>query len=90
MALTKDISCHQAVALISDYLEGALSMRNRRRLERHLAKCEACSAYLDQMKVTISLLGSVGPDDLPPGALDRLVDVFEDYLREVDGESPGK
>ena len=60
MALTKDITCHQAVALVSDYLEGALSGRDRRRLERHLEACQACSAYLEQMRITIAISGSVG------------------------------
>ena len=55
MELIKDITCHQAVALVSDYLEGSLSRRDRRRLERHLKDCDACSAYLDQMRVTIAL-----------------------------------
>jgi predicted anti-sigma-YlaC factor YlaD len=82
MELIKDITCHQAVALVSDYLEGSLSRRDRRRLERHLKDCDACSAYLDQMRVTIALSGSVGPDDLSPDALSRLVDVFEQYQRD--------
>jgi anti-sigma factor RsiW len=83
MALVKSINCHEAVALIGDYLEGALSMRNRRRLERHLAACEACSAYLDQMRVTIALTGTVGPDDLSPDALEKLVAIFDLYQDEL-------
>jgi predicted anti-sigma-YlaC factor YlaD len=82
MALTKSINCHEAVALVSDYLEGALSRRDARRLEHHLKGCKACSAYLDQMRVTISLTGSVAPEDLSPEALSRLVDVFEKFQRE--------
>ncbi|MFZ1062445.1 MAG: zf-HC2 domain-containing protein [Acidimicrobiales bacterium] len=82
MALTKNISCHEAVALVSDYLEGALSRRDVRRLERHLSECEACTAYLDQMRVTIALTGTVSPDDLTDEALARLVDVFEKYQRD--------
>jgi anti-sigma factor RsiW len=88
MELTKNISCHQAVALISDYLDGSLPRRDRRRLRHHLSKCDACSAYLDQMRVTIALTGTVTPDDLAPEAVDRLVDVFEAYLREKD-QDPG-
>ncbi len=80
--MTKDINCYQAVALVSDYLEGALSWRDRRRLERHLASCEACSAYLDQMKVTIALTGSVTPEDVSSEALSKLVEVFENFQRE--------
>lgn len=55
MALTKDITCLDAVALVSDFLEGALGRRERRRLERHPSNCDACSAYLEQMRATITL-----------------------------------
>ena len=82
MALTKEITCHQAVALVSNYLDGALSWRDRRRLEHHLADCDACSAYLDQMRVTIALSGSVSPDDLSAKALTDLMDVFDKYQRD--------
>lgn len=84
MALTKDISCHDAVALVSDYLEGALSMRQRRRLERHLANCAACSAYLDQMRATVAATGTIGPEDLAPDVLDGLMDLFDRYQRDSD------
>jgi anti-sigma factor RsiW len=86
MALTKEITCHQAVALVSDYLDGALSRRERRRLEHHLAGCDACSAYLDQMKVTIALSGSVSPEDLPEKALTDLMEVFENFQRDRNDE----
>ncbi|MGD1014117.1 MAG: anti-sigma factor [Acidimicrobiales bacterium] len=86
MAMTKDITCHQAVALVSDYLEGALSRRDRQRLERHLEGCEACSAYLEQMRITIAISGSVGPEDLPAEAVSQLLDVFEKYQRDKSNE----
>jgi anti-sigma factor RsiW len=82
MALIKSINCRQAVALISDYLDGALTTRNRLRLERHLAACDACSAYLDQMRVTITLTGTVGPEDLSPEALEELGNIFDLYQAE--------
>lgn len=71
--------CRQAVELISDYLEGSLSRSDRRRLERHLRGCDACSAYLEQVKATIELSGHVAPDDLDPEVLEGLVDLFEQY-----------
>jgi anti-sigma factor RsiW len=85
--MTKDISCYQAVALVSDYLEGALSWRDRRRLERHLEGCDACSAYLEQMREIIDLCGEVGPEDLSDEAVARLVDVFEKYQRDTSNGS---
>ena len=85
--LVKDINCRQAVSLIGDYLEGQLSRRDRRRLESHLAACDACSAYLEQMRVTITLTGRVEPEDLSPAALDALLEVFDNFQRERGQES---
>jgi anti-sigma factor RsiW len=84
MAMVKDISCVQAVALIGDYLEGALPRRERRRLEHHLAACEACRGYLEQMRTTIALTGSVRPEDLSADALAALLAVFDEFQRGAD------
>lgn len=81
---TRDLACRQAVALISDYLENGLTGRERRRLERHLAGCGACTAYLEQMKETIALTGTVTVEDVGQEALDELVEV---YLRFLDDEA---
>jgi anti-sigma factor RsiW len=80
--LASQLVCQQAVELISDYLDGSLSRRNRRRFERHLAGCDACSAYLEQMRVTIALSGVATPDDLTPDALDTLTELFRRYRDE--------
>jgi anti-sigma factor RsiW len=40
--------CQQAVELMTDYLEGSLSRADRRRFEKHLAKCAGCTEYLAQ------------------------------------------
>jgi anti-sigma factor RsiW len=71
--------CRQAVELISDFLEGSLSRRARRRLERHLEQCGACAAYLEQVRAVIELSGKVEPDDLDPEVLEGLVELFEQY-----------
>jgi len=77
--IAADIECREAVELVSDYLDGALSRRRRRRLERHLAKCDGCSGYLEQMRVTIEVTGRIEPDDLDPEVLNGLVDLFRQY-----------
>jgi anti-sigma factor RsiW len=68
--------CRQAVALMTDYLEGALSGRDRARLEEHLAACPHCSEYLAQMRAAIATAGHVEPDDLPAEAIDDLVGLY--------------
>jgi anti-sigma factor RsiW len=77
-----DIVCQQAVELMSDYLDGALPRRQRRRLERHLADCDVCTEYLEQLRATIALTGSATPEDLDPEVLDGLTDLFRRYRDE--------
>jgi anti-sigma factor RsiW len=72
----KDIVCQQAVEMITDYLEGALSRRDRRRLESHLRACPNCSAYLEQIRQTIRLTGAVEADDLSADAQAELTDLY--------------
>lgn len=68
--------CRRAVELMSDYLDGGLSPRDRQRLDAHLAGCPHCTEYLAQMRATIAAAGRVQPDDLPPEALDDLVALY--------------
>jgi anti-sigma factor RsiW len=77
--LTRDLSCRQAVELVTDYLEDALSPRERRRFERHLAKCDGCEGYLEEVRVVVVATGGVGPEDLDPETLAGLVELFEQY-----------
>jgi anti-sigma factor RsiW len=74
--------CQQAVDLMSDYLENSLSRRERRRLEKHLAGCDACQSYLDQLRSTIAASGVATPDDVDPEVLDSLLDIFRKFHDE--------
>jgi anti-sigma factor RsiW len=71
--------CREAVELVTDYLEGALSPRDRARLETHLAGCANCSEYLAQIRATIAATGHIEPDDLAPEALDELVSLYRQW-----------
>src|SRR5271169_4505525 len=72
----KDIVCQEAVELVTDYLEGTLSRRSRRRFESHLRACPNCSAYLEQIRITIEPTGRVEPDELSPDAKQDLIDLY--------------
>jgi anti-sigma factor RsiW len=80
--LGRDLVCEQAVRLASDYLDGSLSRRDRRRFERHLRSCPNCTAYLEQLRITIALTGSVDSEALPPSTRDDLVELFKRFHRE--------
>ena len=45
-----DMRCDEFVELVTTYLEGTLSPEDRRRVEDHLANCEGCARYLDQIR----------------------------------------
>ncbi len=77
--LAPPLVCREAVELMSDYLEGELSRRDRRRLERHLAGCDACDAYLEQLRAVISASGRVEPDDLAPEVLEGLTELYRRF-----------
>ena len=75
----RDLVCRDAVALVTDYLEGALDAHDRARLETHLAACPHCHAYLEQMRATIRLTGEVRAEDLSPEAQDDLIALFRQW-----------
>lgn len=47
--------CRELVELATDYLEGALSAERQVLLEEHLAACDGCSTYVEQLRETVRL-----------------------------------
>ena len=80
----RDLVCRQAVELVTDYLEGSLPRRARRRFEAHLARCPHCTEYLAQMRETIRLAGRLEPEDLTPQQRDEFVDLYRRWRDEPD------
>lgn len=76
-----DLTCQELVEIVTDYLEGALAEPDRARFEAHLRSCEGCRRYLDQVRTTVRLAGTLTEDDLDPVAKDRLLRVFRDWRR---------
>jgi len=77
------IVCRQAVETVTAYLEGAMHARDRARYEAHLLACPHCTAYLEQIRATIAVSGSVEPESLSPEAQDALVGVFRAWASEA-------
>ena len=76
---TPPMRCRELVELITDYLEGTLPASERARFERHLAGCDGCQAYLDQMRQTIDALGRLPPESLSPEAQSKLLEAFRGW-----------
>ena len=87
--LGRDLVCQQAVELVTDYLEGALSARPRRRFEAHLANCPNCTEYLAQMRTTIALTGQLTSRDLTPEMRTEFVAIYRRWRAEASHEDAG-
>jgi anti-sigma factor RsiW len=78
----RDMVCQQAVELVTDYLEGSLSRRDRRRFEAHLRACPNCTAYVEQIRMTIKLAGTIDADELTPEARKELGELYRRWREE--------
>jgi anti-sigma factor RsiW len=74
------MTCEELVALVTDYLEGALSPGAVARFEAHLAACPGCETYLAQVKATIAVARASG-DTVEPREISPLLDAFRDWHR---------
>jgi len=74
-----DLACRELVELVTAYLEDGLDARDRARFEAHIAACEHCSAYLEQMRVTLRVVGHIDPDELDADVERVLLDAFRSW-----------
>jgi anti-sigma factor RsiW len=79
--IAEQLSCQELVELVTDYLDGALPTAERARFESHIANCDGCRAYLEQIRVTIRLSGTLRPEQLDPAAEEALLEAFRDWKR---------
>jgi anti-sigma factor RsiW len=75
----QELTCKELVELVTDYLEDALSDRDRARFEAHIAVCQGCTRYLAQMRETIRLTGVLTEEQLPVEQRDTLLDAFRGW-----------
>ena len=75
----EQLSCQELVELVTDYLEGGLSTDERARFEAHVGLCDGCNVYLEQMRQTIRLTGTLPADALAPEAERDLLEAFRGW-----------
>jgi anti-sigma factor RsiW len=79
--------CQELVEVITGYLEGTMAGPDVARFESHLEGCDACRAYLAQMRGTIAVLGHLPPESLSPRVRRDILTAFEDWRRGLDDPS---
>ncbi len=73
------MSCEEFVELVTAYLEGTLDRTTEQQFVEHLALCDGCDRYLDQIRTTIDALGHLSTHSLTPEARDRLLGAFRTW-----------
>jgi anti-sigma factor RsiW len=75
------LTCHEVIDLLSNYVEDALSPDERRRVDEHLALCDGCETYLEQIRETIRLSGMVTEEQVGEEERMALLAAFREWRR---------
>ena len=62
------MNCDDFVELVTAYLDGALTPTDEQRFVEHLAECNGCDCYLEQIHATVGALGALPTQGLAPEA----------------------
>lgn len=73
------MKCKELVELVTEYLEGRLAPAERQAMDRHLADCDGCRAYLEQMRTTIATMGRISERELSVRQRQDLLRLFEGW-----------
>jgi anti-sigma factor RsiW len=81
MAEHEHISCQEVVELVTGYLDQTLAPEDASVFEQHINFCDGCEWYLDQMRTTVSTVGRIAEEDVPPDARAKLLTAFREWKR---------
>jgi anti-sigma factor RsiW len=76
-----ELTCRELVELVTDYLDGALSPSERDRFEAHLAECDGCRHYVEQIRTTVRLTRQLAELEQRP-EMTALLAAFRGYRRD--------
>ena len=70
--------CREFVELVTDYLEGTLPEVERARMAAHLAECDGCDGYLEDMRRLVGTLHETPEPPPDPVTREALLRAFRD------------
>ena len=73
------ITCADALELMTEFLDQALSPEDQDRFRAHLNGCEACAVYLDQLHLTVQVTGTITGEnsyEVEQPTMERLLDLY--------------
>ena len=80
--MSKTIECQQVWQEISDYIDGALGVELRSRIEQHLAECRPCTAVFEGARNVMRLVGDERAFQVPVAFSQRLYNKVQAELAE--------
>ncbi len=81
------MNCHEAIDVLADYLDAALTPDVLARLEAHLSACAPCRAYLATYRRTAELAAKVNRVEMPLEVRRRLRDFLGGLAKSAKPET---
>jgi anti-sigma factor RsiW len=77
-----ELVCRDLVERVTDYLDGVLGPEETERVNRHLAGCDGCTAYVDQVRAAVRASAALPPEVPSERAEADLLDIFRTWAAE--------
>ena len=81
MSSQRSLTCRELTEALTDYLEGVMGPEDVARFEAHLAVCDGCVNYVDQMRDTIRVVHALRPAEVEATVPDELLEAFRAWKR---------
>src|SRR5947207_10384529 len=82
MTIDDALTCKEVVELVTDYLENVLLPGLRKQLEEHVADCPGCTNYIEQVRLTVSMLHQLAQEPVYPETKQKLLEVFRNWIEQ--------
>jgi hypothetical protein len=89
LMIAEHVTCEMLVELATEWMDGALAPENRVELELHLVTCDGCTAYIEQLRKTREVLGTLEEGPPEPGVRRNLLALFRQHTAS-DGRGSGE
>jgi hypothetical protein len=78
----RDVACQGLVELVTRVPRGRPAAREVAAVDQHLADCDPCLRYLDQMRATAAAPGVAPTEQVTQTLPDRTVDALLEAIRQ--------
>jgi hypothetical protein len=78
-ALPEELECQDVVEVVSDYIDDALPIQQRTKLEHHLVYCTGCATYTRQLRDQKKAFSVEGAHAITPAERAKLFGAFHKW-----------